>query len=648
MARACSRRSASGAASRTRCTRTAARTRRPARSRSTAAPRPSASTRCSVLVRGELDRARRRRRRHRPRARERQGPPRGVAGAVARELGSRMHRIGRAELTLGEIPTLDEVVAEVEAVGADDVARVVERVLAAGRPHAGGGRPDRRRSDLAEPAVDSSARERSRPRIRVGVFGAGGRMGSTVCQAVLDDPGLELVAAVDPHHVGIDLRQLGVARRRPQRRAHRRRTRSTRAPRSRSTSPCSTPHARTSPGAPTTACTRSSARAASTPPRSRRSGARFEASEANAVIAPNFAIGAVLMMRFAELAAPVLRQRRDHRAAPRREGRRAVGHRHEHRGAHGRRVVGLAADPTDEGDPAGRARRARRGRHPDPLGPPPRPGRPPGGAARQGRAVADDPPRLLRPHVVLHARRAARRPRRRASGPASPSASTPCSVFAATDGVTCGAAASRERRSVMADHSHIIGRADIDDYDEILAITNTDVDEVVAHRRRTRPTPSSRGTTSAPAPRSAKLYEKAKTSKWNANDLPWHIEVDQEKVAREQPEPERLRPPRRPHRHAVREVGRQGVDPVRRREPELDALAVHARRAGRADLHRADRRDRAVDRRQVLRGDAGDGRGPPRRGVLARTSTRSCRGTTRSTRTSRCCSTTSSPTRAGT
>jgi 4-hydroxy-tetrahydrodipicolinate reductase len=32
--------------------------------------------------------------------------------------------------------------------------------------------------------------------------------------------------------------------------------------------------------------------------------ARFEASNANAVIAPNFAIGAVLMVRFAELAAP--------------------------------------------------------------------------------------------------------------------------------------------------------------------------------------------------------------------------------------------------------------------------------------------------------------------------------------------------------
>src|SRR5437764_10004825 len=46
--------------------------------------------------------------------------------------------------------------------------------------------------------------------MRVGVFGAGGRMGSTVCRAVADDPELELVAAVDPHHAGIDLHQIGV------------------------------------------------------------------------------------------------------------------------------------------------------------------------------------------------------------------------------------------------------------------------------------------------------------------------------------------------------------------------------------------------------------------------------------------------------
>ena len=97
------------------------------------------------------------------------------------------------------------------------------------------------------------------PMTRVGVFGAAGRMGSTVCEAVEGDPDLELVAAVDPLHAGIDLRRvadvdthLQVAaalrgarrrRRRGRRRLHRRR----RGPR------------RTSPSRPSTACTRWSA-----------------------------------------------------------------------------------------------------------------------------------------------------------------------------------------------------------------------------------------------------------------------------------------------------------------------------------------------------------------------------------------------------
>lgn len=41
--------------------------------------------------------------------------------------------------------------------------------------------------------------------IRVAVFGAAGRMGSTVCGAVDDDPDLELAAVVDPHYEGLDL-----------------------------------------------------------------------------------------------------------------------------------------------------------------------------------------------------------------------------------------------------------------------------------------------------------------------------------------------------------------------------------------------------------------------------------------------------------
>ncbi len=44
---------------------------------------------------------------------------------------------------------------------------------------------------------------------RVAVFGAGGRMGASVCDAVLRDPELELVGAIDPHHAGLDLRSPG-------------------------------------------------------------------------------------------------------------------------------------------------------------------------------------------------------------------------------------------------------------------------------------------------------------------------------------------------------------------------------------------------------------------------------------------------------
>jgi predicted Zn-dependent peptidase len=40
-----------------------------------------------------------------------------------------MHRLGRSQLTLGAVPTLDELVATVNAVTPDDIARVVDRVL---------------------------------------------------------------------------------------------------------------------------------------------------------------------------------------------------------------------------------------------------------------------------------------------------------------------------------------------------------------------------------------------------------------------------------------------------------------------------------------------------------------------------------------
>jgi predicted Zn-dependent peptidase len=55
-----------------------------------------------------------------------------LKGSIAMSLetsSSRMRRLGRAELIEGEIPSLDEIVSRIDAVNADDVERVVERVI---------------------------------------------------------------------------------------------------------------------------------------------------------------------------------------------------------------------------------------------------------------------------------------------------------------------------------------------------------------------------------------------------------------------------------------------------------------------------------------------------------------------------------------
>lgn len=137
--------------------------------------------------------------------------------------------------------------------------------------------------------------------IKVGVFGAGGRMGSTVCQAVCDAPDLELVAAVDPTHAGIELQQLGIR------------------------------GANLQVAGKTDAMAGADVAVDFTEIDAARANLRwcaehdvhavvgttgftaqdylefeelYRRAKVNAVIAPNFAIGAVLMMRFAEMAAP--------------------------------------------------------------------------------------------------------------------------------------------------------------------------------------------------------------------------------------------------------------------------------------------------------------------------------------------------------
>jgi predicted Zn-dependent peptidase len=43
---------------------------------------------------------------------------------------SRMHRLGRSELTTDEVPSVDELVAEIDAITVDDADRVIRRVFA--------------------------------------------------------------------------------------------------------------------------------------------------------------------------------------------------------------------------------------------------------------------------------------------------------------------------------------------------------------------------------------------------------------------------------------------------------------------------------------------------------------------------------------
>jgi 4-hydroxy-tetrahydrodipicolinate reductase len=134
--------------------------------------------------------------------------------------------------------------------------------------------------------------------VRVGFFGAGGRMGTAVCQAVDADDELELVVAVDPVHAGERAGPSGP-------------------------SIAARAEAMSDAGAevaidftlagPAFAnamwCAAHGVHAVIgttgfSPEHLEQLKTAFAPGPANCLLAPNFAIGAVLMMRFAELAAP--------------------------------------------------------------------------------------------------------------------------------------------------------------------------------------------------------------------------------------------------------------------------------------------------------------------------------------------------------
>jgi hypothetical protein len=83
--------------------------------------------------------------------------------------------------------------------------------------------------------------------------------------------------------------------------------------------------------------------------------------------------------------------------------------------------------------------------------------------------------------------------------------------------------------------AEILGREDVNDLDAILELTNTDMDEAIHVVKNNADSIFTWDYERSRVPL-MKLYEKAKTSMWNGEtDLDWSIEVDNEKLARENP-----------------------------------------------------------------------------------------------------------------
>ena len=84
----------------------------------------------------------------------------------------------------------------------------------------------------------------------------------------------------------------------------------------------------------------------------------------------------------------------------------------------------------------------------------------------------------------------------------------------------------------MSTNEQILGRADVNDLDAILAMSNSDMDEVIHHVKDNAPAIFTWDYEKGARPQLNKLYEKAKSSQWNGEtDLDWSIEVDNEKFA---------------------------------------------------------------------------------------------------------------------
>ena len=203
---------------------------------------------------------------------------------------NRMSRLGKGVVTGSQLLTTDEVIERIEAVDAAEVSALAAQLLAPERLSAAGIGPNEERFRAAVERVNPSLLARAA--MRVALYGIRGRVGSVLAPA-LRERGHDVTDAEPGVRRGGRLHAADSvpcerARVPGRGRSGRRR------------------HERLGPEAVDEA-----ARTAGLP----------------VLYAPNFALGAVLMMRFAAEAARHFHGGRDRRAPPRGEARRTVGHR---------------------------------------------------------------------------------------------------------------------------------------------------------------------------------------------------------------------------------------------------------------------------------------------------------------------------------
>ena len=221
--------------------------------------------------------------------------------------GARMNRLGSH--ILGGVPllTVDELIAHIDAVTHDDLVELAGELFAPERLSVAGIGPDDRRLHDRDRTAGTG---RGGVVIRVAVAGAAGKMGATVCDAVLGADDMELTGRADPA-LGTTLAEV--------------------LPSADVVVDFTRPD--------TALANAQECVAAGVHVVIGTTGFDIEplrdARGANVFFAPNFAIGAVLMMKFAAEAAQAHGEGGDHRAAPRQKARQAERHRRAHGGADG-------------------------------------------------------------------------------------------------------------------------------------------------------------------------------------------------------------------------------------------------------------------------------------------------------------------------